>query len=54
MDLGWLTLLAILDEYGARPAKRGAVVRDDELSKRIKGMSMNGVAVTGKGKGKAG
>jgi len=54
MDLGWLTLLAILDEYGARPAKRGAVVRDDELSKRIKGMSMNGVAANGKGKGKAG
>lgn len=53
MDLGWLTLLAILDEYGPRPAKRGPVVRDDELSKRIKGMTMNGVAANGKGKGKA-
>ncbi|GIZ43130.1 hypothetical protein CKM354_000637000 [Cercospora kikuchii] len=40
---GWLTLLAILDEHGVRPAKRGTIADfSSELSKKIKGMSMDG------------
>lgn len=44
LDIGWLSLIAILEELKARPAKRGTG-EDVEagLAKRVKGVDLGGV-----------